>query len=340
LQLATDQRCAIIDPLTIKNLRALIPLFTKTETVKVFHAGIQDLEIILQELELVPSPIFDTQLAAELLGISQQTSLSTIVKTYCEVKLDKSDSYTDWAERPLKPTQISYALDDVRYLPYIYAKMQAKLDELGRSTWLQEDFDAMSDADRYRVLPEDAWKKVKHSSKLTLQQLGVLREVAACRERIAARRNLPRKWVVSDELLVEIARISPQNHNELYHLRGAQNQLGENWACEILKAVHRGVELSEEQLPVRKGVVIRSSSHVAAHDMMRVLLNQRARDNRISQSMLANKDDLVRLANGQREGIKLLVGWRYKLIGKELLELLEGNLTLRLDNDKVEVEKH
>jgi ribonuclease D len=153
------------------------------------------------------------------------------------------------------------------------------------------------------------------------------------------RRNLPRKWIVSDELLVEIARVSPQNLTELHHLRGAKNQLGENWGSELLKAAQHGRVLNDVDLPEHKGVVIRNSSHVAAHDMMRVLLNQRARDNHITQTMLANKDDLVRLANGQRDGLKILEGWRYKIVGAELLKLLDGDLTLRLDVDRVEVSR-
>ncbi len=337
LQLATPERSVIVDPLAIADLSPLRELFLSEEIVKIFHAGDQDLEIIYHNLSLVPQPLFDTQLAAELLGMPQQSSLRNLVREFAGVRLSKNDSFSNWNVRPLTDSQVCYALDDVRYLPRIYTKMYDRLEQLGRLQWLEEDFAALADEERYIMHPDQAWRRVKHSSTLGPVQLGVLKEVTATRDMIAMKRDLPRKWIVTDELLVEIARLSPRSTEELFHLRGAENQLGRHWSREILAAVERGLQLSPDQLPQRNRPVFRTAANAAANDMLRTLINQRSRDNQVTPSMLVNKDELVRLAAGEREGLKILTGWRYKLVGAELLKLLDGKLTLRLDGSVVEV---
>lgn len=337
IQLATTKRSVIVDPHELDDLSPLKILFENEHITKIFHAGDQDLEIIYHTLSLVPKPLFDTQLAAELLGLPQQTSLRNLVREFAGVRLNKTDSFSDWGSRPLTDSQIEYALDDVRYLPRIYKKMETELKNLGRLDWLQEDFAALADEKRYVVYPDQAWRRVKHSSSLTPTQLGVLKEIAATRDLIAMKRNLPRKWILSDELLVEIARISPQTTEELFHLRGAQNQLGRHWSRDILEAVKRGLALDESELPKRKHPVFRTASNAAAGDLLRALINQRSRDNQVTSSMLANKEELVRLAAGEREGLKILTGWRYTLVGEELLHLMDGSLSLRLNGTSIEV---
>ncbi|MDR2035620.1 MAG: ribonuclease D [Coriobacteriales bacterium] len=337
MQLATPERSVIVDPLALKDLSPLKELFLSEHIVKVFHAGEQDLEIINHYLSLIPQPLFDIQLAAELLGMPQQSSLRTLVREFANIRLSKTVSFSDWNNRPLSESQISYALDDVRYLPSIYLKMHDSLKQLGRLEWLQEDFAALADTSRYLPQPELAWRKIRHSSSLTRVQLGVLQEVTMTRDLIAMKRNLPKKWIVTDELLIEISRLSPTSIEELFHLRGAENQLGQHWSHELLAAVKRGLEISPEQLPDRKHPSIRLAANAAANDMLRVLVNQRARDNQVTPSMLANKEELVRLAAGEREGLRILTGWRYKLVGGELLQLLDGNLTIRLKGNSLKV---
>jgi ribonuclease D len=340
LQLAFDQHSVIIDPLRVTDLSPLAALLTAPGIVKVFHSSEQDLEIIFHKLGLVPNPLFDTQVAAELLGMAQQVSLSTLVREYCGIRLSKADSFTDWQARPLTNSQKQYALDDVRYLPRIYHDMHSQLSALGRLSWLEEDFAALGTESRYRPNPDMAWQRVKHASTLTQRQLGILQELAKSREEIAMYRDLPRRWVVSDELLVQIAKTSPQNLQELHRLRGAQNQLGRRWGNAMLQAVQRGLSLVPEQLPERKGLQIGAVCASAAVDLLRSLLNQRARQNGITAAMLANKDDLLRLASGQRANIKVLEGWRYQIVGRELLELMEGTLSLRIQGEELEVNRH
>lgn len=335
LQFATSDRSVILDPLVGLDLSSLQELLIAPHITKIFHAGKQDLEIIYHNLSVIPLPLFDTQLAAELLGMPQQTSLRNLVREFIGVNLNKSDSFSNWSSRPLTESQIRYALDDVRYLPQVYTKMHELLERKGRLEWLEEDFAALANEERYIIQPERAWKRVKHSSSLTPQQLGVLKETAEVRERIAIKRNLPRKWIISDELLVEIARLAPRTQEELFHLRGAENQLGKQGAREMLSAVKRGSALKSSELPERKHPTFRTAACAAACDLMRTLVNQRARDNQVTSAMLANKDELLRLASGEREGLRILTGWRYTLVGAELLELLEGKLSLKLSGETV-----
>lgn len=337
VQLATPEHSVIVDPLAIDDLSPLRELFSSERIVKVFHAADQDLEILYQNLNIVGRPLFDTQIAAELLGMPQQSSLRNVVREFAHVKLSKADSFSNWNNRPLTESQREYALDDVRYLPGIYATMTAQLKELGRLEWLREDFLALANEERYIGHPEQAWRRVKHSSSLNARQLGVLKELAETRDLIAMKRNLPRKWVVADELLVEIARLSPQTAEELFHLRRAENQLGKQWSREMLSAVQRGLALDPEQLPKRNHSVFHITANAAANDMLRVLVNHRARENQVTPSMLINKDELARLSAGEREGLRILSGWRYNLVGEELLKLLDGSLTLRLVGNAIEV---
>ena len=337
VQLATADRSVIIDPITLQDLSPLKELLLSQSIVKVFHAGEQDIELIYSNLSLIPEPIFDIQLAAELLGMPQQASLRTLVREFAGVRLAKSISFSNWNTRPLAATQIDYALDDVRYLPRIYSRMHERLEKLGRLEWLEEDFAALADVSRYTTQPEHAWRKVKHSSTLNLSQLCVLKEVAATREMLAMKRNFPRKWIITDELLLEIARLSPTNVEELFHLRGAENQLGRHWSNDIIAAVERGLNLSPEEQPQRGQSPFRITINAAANDMLRALINQRARDNQVTPSMIVNKDELVRLIAGNREDLRILTGWRYKLVGAELLKLLDGKLTLCLKDNKIEV---
>lgn len=337
LQLATAERSVIVDPLACADLSPLNELFLSKEIIKVFHAADQDLEIIYHYLSLIPQPLFDVQLAAELLGMPQQSSLRTLAKEFAGVRLSKTVSFSNWNNRPLSSSQRDYALDDVRYLPNMYQTMQSQLEKLNRLEWLEEDFAALADENRYRIQPEEAWRKVRHSSSLTGSQLGVLKEVATARDLIAIKRDLPKKWIITDELLVEVARLSPKNTEELFSLRGAKNQLGNHWSDEILAAVERGLSLSPEQLPKRNTTPFRMTTNAAANDMLRALINQRARDNQVTSSMLVNKDELLRLAAGEREDLRILTGWRYHLVGGELLELLEGKLTLSLLGNRIEV---
>ncbi|MFR5000083.1 MAG: ribonuclease D [Slackia sp.] len=225
IQLATEEESVVVDPFRVKDLSDLAELFVDERIVKLFHAAGQDMELIVHEMGVVPKPVFDTQIAASLLGDMLQIGYGSLVLNECNVKLKKADSFTDWSRRPLTDSQIQYALDDVIYLPRIYRSMKERLEKLGRLSWLDRDFEELSDPERYKVDPYERFKRLKRVNQLTPQQLSAAREVAAWRETQAMKRNIPRKWVVTDEQIVEICKREPRTLDELFMVRGVSNTL-------------------------------------------------------------------------------------------------------------------
>lgn len=249
LQLNNGTVSALVDPLAVSDLSPLVPILTDENCVKIFHAGTQDIAILYHETGITPSPVFDTQVAASLLGHPLQVGYGPLVRSVCDVKLAKADSYTDWFKRPLTNSQVKYALDDVVYLPRVYERLRDELAEKGRLTWCEHDFVTLADPASYDVDPRETWRRVKRISSLSRGQLAVAREVAAWRESEAQRRNLPRKWVLPDEAVVEIARKAPKTREALFEVRGLANKLSGRDVNHILEAVSRGKEMPQAQWP-------------------------------------------------------------------------------------------
>ncbi|MDR2197286.1 MAG: ribonuclease D [Coriobacteriales bacterium] len=337
LQFATREHLALVDPLAPLDLGVLGPLLVNPAVTKVFHAGDQDRALIFQEMGLVASPVFDTQWASMLLGLPTQASLSTLVHRYRGIVLPKADSFSDWSARPLTTRQLEYAADDVRYLPGIYDLMREELELNGRLTWLQQDFEEMALQAAKLNEPEEMWSKVKHASALSSRQLASLREVAAWRERTAQARNLPRKWVLPDEALVEIARNDPEDLEALFRIRGLRNRLGQLWAREVLRALEAARALPDDAWPQRRRTKSRTTDTAAARELMNALVQLRARELHIAPSYLAPSSELKALIAGDEENLSLLSGWRLELIGHELKALLEGRLALWLSEGVLKV---
>lgn len=330
VQLATEDLTALVDPLVIEDLSPLCELMNDTSVVKVLHAGSQDLEIFFRMCGHAASPVFDTQVAATLAGFPQQVGYGPLVSEMLGMKLDKGDTYTDWSRRPLSKTQIEYARNDVKYLPEIYAKLTERLEREGRTGWLEADFSRMADPATYTIVPEEQWRRVKRISSLNRRQLAVAREVAAWRENEAMRRDVPKRWVIGDESIIEIARRTPKNTDELLAIRGVNDKLGRSAATGLIEAVGRGVAVPDGELP-SLGKRRRPPGDVdAAVDLMIAIVRKRAREHGVAMPLLACRDDLERLAAGDRDGHPLLEGWRASMVGKELVDLLDGRIELRL----------
>ncbi|MDR0459372.1 MAG: ribonuclease D [Coriobacteriales bacterium] len=339
LQIASDQLELLIDPLAGLDLEPLAALFSNQHIVKVFHAGSQDLEILFNTLGLPVAPIFDTQIAATLLGLPQQISLAGLIQHYLGIEIKKTDTYSDWNKRPLRAAQLEYALDDVRYLLPIYQTMQRELLQAGRLDWLDEDFKALSDPQRFIETPEKLWQRLKGTTNLSRRQLGVLQELAIWRDKVARQRDLPRKWIVTDEQLVDICRRNPSNIDELYQTRGLSDRVSRRSAQELLVAVQRGHQIPESALPDRPKKSLQTQELTSALNLMQALVHLRASEHHIATNLLASQNDLRALAAGQRSDLDILSGWRKEMIGNELLELLAGTLTLSLNKGHLIVEK-
>ena len=337
LQLATDDETAIVDPFEVDDLRVLAPLLENESVVKLFHAGGQDLEILLREVGALPRPLFDTQVAAALLGHTQQIGYAALVHAECGVTLKKIDSFTDWSRRPLSDSQLEYAADDVAYLPRMYERMRAQLVELGRLAWLDRDFEDLADPKRYATNERERYRRLKRVSQLSRRQLAAAREVAAWRELEAQRRDVPRKWVVTDEQIVEACKREARTIDELFMVRGMSDRLSTKDARCVVALMSSALDAPPDAWPEPDRCGKNEPNVDAELDLMCALVRLRAKQNGVAFPTLASHDDLARVARGYREGVDVLRGWRRSLVGEELLRLLEGKIALSLSNGEIKV---
>lgn len=337
IQMATEDEVAIADPFAVDDLRALVPLLEDENVVKLFHAGGQDLEIIYRETGVLPTPLFDTQVAAALLGHTMQVGYAVLVHSLCGVSLKKTDSFTDWSRRPLSDSQLEYAADDVVYLPEMYRVMRDRLETKGRLGWLANDFADLADPARYEEDPRLRYRRLKRGSSLSRKQLSAAREAAAWREVEARKRDVPRKWVITDEQIVEACKREARTIDELFMVRGMRERLTTRDARALVACMKAGMDLPCEQWP-EPDRSSKSEPNVDAQlDLMSALVRLRARENDIAMQALASHSDLAMVARGYTENVDVLRGWRRAMVGEELLELLDGRIVLSLDADGLQV---
>ena len=339
LQMATDDEVAIVDPFAVDDLRVLAPLLREESVTKLFHSGRQDLEILLRETGVLPTPLFDTQVAASLLGNVQMIGYGALVHSVCGVSLKKSDSLTDWSHRPLTDSQLEYAADDVIYLPRLYRTMRDELQSKGRLSWLDAEFAEMSDPAHYAVDERERFWRLKRVTQLSRKQLAAAREFAAWRETRAQACNIPRKYVVTDEQIVEACKREARTIDELFMVRGIRERITTQNARTVVKLMAAAMDAPPETWPEPKHAGKCEPNVDVQVDFMSAFVRLRAREYGVAFPTLASHDDLVRLARGYRDDVDLLRGWRRALVGEELLELLDGKISLRLEGADLVVER-
>ncbi len=339
VQLATDDEVAIVDPFKIDDLSAMAAVLEDENVMKVFHAAGQDLEIIWHEVGCMPKPLFDTQVAAALLGHTQQIGYGALVHAVCGVQLKKIDSFTDWSRRPLSESQLDYAADDVVYLPRMYNRMRSELERLGRLHWLDPEFEEMSSSERFESDERQRYKRLKRVGQLSRRQLACAREVAAWRELTAQKRDVPRKWVITDEQIVEACKREARTIDDLFMVRGMREKLGTRDARAVAALMKSALDAPPSTWPEPDRGGKNEPNVDAPLDLMSALVRLRAKENGVAFPTLASHDDLLRVARGYREGIDLLRGWRRALVGEELLELLDGKLFLSVSGFDLEVRR-
>lgn len=338
VQMASEDHAYVIDAIELEGrLEMLERVLRAPHVVKVVHAGSQDIEALLRSAGTTVAPVFDTQIAATVAGFPTQVSYAQLVKDLLGVSVDKSGTFTDWAARPLTDAQIRYAESDVAHLPELYRVLHERLLREDRLGWLSEDFERMADPATYASSPREAFRRVKGASKLDRRGLGILRELAAWREQEAQRRDMPRRWLVSDESLVEIARRRPSTAKELAGIRGVNERTVRRHADAIIEAVKAGEAVAEEDLPRLPKRERPPADAQSTADLLSAVLRVRAREHGVAPSLIATRDDLVRFAAGQREGHPLSSGWRHAIAGAELEAVLDGAVALRIVDGKVSV---
>jgi ribonuclease D len=336
IQLAAPGEEAIVDPLEPGlDLAPFYALMANDQVVKVFHAARQDLEIVWTQARLLPHPIFDTQVAAMVCGFGESVSYVNLVKQVTGRDLDKSSRFTDWARRPLSEKQLTYALGDVTYLRDIYKRLQAELEATDRLRWLDEEMAELTDPRTYESRPEDAWRRLKLRVK-NRKGLAVLIELAAWRERAAQAQDVPRNRILRDEALYDIASQQPTETAQLSHLRSLSEGFARSArAKEIVEAVRRGHARDPKTVPpLREGVGL-PPEKVATLDLLRVLLKACAARNKVAPRLIADTDDLERIAMNDGADVPALKGWRYELFGIEAERLMRGEVALKVAGGEV-----
>jgi len=338
VQVAIDGLEAIIDPLAMEVLDPLYEVIADPAVEKIVHAGEQDFAALYERGGVVPANVFDSQIAAALVGYGDQISYAKLTARVTGVQLSKLETLTDWTARPLTKAQIEYSLEDVRYLSAIREHLRSRLDELGRSGWEREECARLESPETYRNLePREYYRRLKTGG-LNDESLGVLRSVAAWREEVARSRNLPRGWVMRDQSILEIARRRPSSPKSLKQIRSLKpSQIGKDGDA-IVRAVIEG-EANPITPQLAEGARLKVPPQIdSIARLLEAWLYARAAEAEIAPSMLATRSDLKSLVVGHYHSkvpeLALLAGWRRELVGQDLLDILDGKKTLHIEDGK------
>ena len=336
IQLASDDEALAIDALAEGlDLQPLLRLMADEGVVKVFHAARQDLEIFWKLAGVLPTPLFDTQVAAMVCGYGDQVSYSELVQSVCRVAIDKSSRFTDWARRPLAEAQIDYAIGDVTHLRDVYKALSKRLKATGRQSWLDDEMKALTSPAIYEQHPERAWERYKFRARKP-RDLAVLMELAAWRESEAQARDVPRSRVLKDDVLIELSLAAPRSVEALANLRAFPRGMERSRAGgEILEAIERGLARDPKTLPKIERERRNGASIGPTVELLKVLLRQVSEDSGVAGKLIATVDELETIASNDKADVPALTGWRRKLFGERALDLKHGRLALTVENGKV-----
>lgn len=341
VQLATDKAEAIVDPLAKGlDLKPLIKLLMNNSVMKVMHAARQDMEIFYQICGDVPAPLFDTQVAAMALGFGESVGYNALVKGRLNINLDKGARFTDWARRPLSTKQLHYALGDVTHLRDLYPGIVAELNQRGRLEWVEEEMKGQLDPTLYTFDSETAWERLRIRNPKR-DYLAVLKGAAAWREDEAKARNIPRRRVMKDDALYDLALNRPKDKEALGRLRGIPNGFEKSrYAQGLIDKIKFALENAENYAPAPPVKRNMPSNLGPTIDMLKTLLRLRCEYQDIAPRLVANAADVELIAAfGSKAGVAALTGWRREVFGADALEMCKGNIALRLQNREVVAER-
>ncbi|WP_417519018.1 ribonuclease D [Minwuia sp.] len=329
----------IVDPLAKGNdLKPLYDLLYDPSIVKVFHAARQDIEIFVHEGGEVPLPLFDTQVAAMVMGFGEQIAYDALVQKLAGEHIDKSSRFTDWSRRPLTDKQLSYALSDVTHLRTVYARMLDELEQSGRTEWVQGEMDVLAERGTYIVEPEDAWKRLKTRTNKP-RFLAMVQALAAWRETEAKKRNLPRNRVIRDESLMEIASDPPKSLDQLAKVRGFNRKMADGpFGSAILKLSEDVLSQPKESWPKLPRQMPPDPALAPIVELLKVLLKRKCAQHNVAQKLVCPSADLEKIAAADDADVPALQGWRRAVFGDAALDLKAGRIGLAIrDGEVVEI---
>lgn len=337
-----DKQAAAIDVLADEelDLAPIWDLMNNPAILKVFHAARQDLEIIYNLSGKIPTPLYDSQIAAMVCGFGEQVGYETLVTEICKLRVDKSSQFTDWSHRPLSKKQLAYALDDVLHLVDIYQELENRLQSKNRHHWVEEEANMLADPKLYDIDPYETWKRLKLRSAKP-KDLAVLKELAAWREEDAQRRDVPRARILKDETLLDLAFQKPMTETELARIRGfsadmAKGKLGKV----ILSVIEKGLAIPEDQMPRLDNKAPFPPKLGPMLEMLKMLLRIQASENDVAAKLITSSGDLEDYALNPKDAAHPINhGWRYDVFGQYAQQLIDGKLALTVDRNKIKILK-
>jgi len=337
IQIASKQQLACIDPLAISEFAPLAEILAMDSLEKVFHSSSQDLEILFQEFGQVPKPVFDTQLAAAVLGYNHQISYADLVQQVTGVALEKKHTRANWTRRPLSQDELDYAMDDVRYLLTVYEHLNDKLESTRRRSWIEKDLQVMSKAETYQVDKSALWKRLKGVQKLKGEQLQIASDLCQWREAVAQQQNRPRRWIAKDDTLVEIARQKPVDRDALSRIPELSDKAIKRHGENLLQIVIQAASSDAAQWPHHDRIKNLNGKQLALGDCLMALCRMIAAQNQIALATLATRKDIDNLIINQKSS-RLAQGWRFAMAGEQLLEFIHGQSAISVDNQAIKID--
>lgn len=336
IQAAMPQYEVLIDPLAEGiDLTPFYELLRNKQVIKVMHGCRQDVEIFYHQAKLIPAPLMDTQVMAMVCGFGNAVSYEMLARRLASVKLDKGSRFTNWAQRPLSDKQTTYALADVTHLCTIFEKLEAKMHANGRADWVVEEMADLTDEATYLQLPKNAWKRFRLYDN-RLHVMGILFKVAAWREKMAQKRNIPRGRILKDDTIREIALQAPKDAASIEELRSIpKGFMRSHYAKGLIQAVLEGQQIEKHDLPSYPKMVVNRAGIGPLVELLKVLLKQCCKTHDVAPKLIAKTEDLERLASEDDPDISILSGWRYEIFGKAALDLKHGRIALTCINDEI-----
>ena len=338
VQVGTPDEAVAIDALADGiDLKPLFDLLANEQVLKVFHAARQDVEIFVNLAGNVPTPMFDTQVAAMVCGYGDSVGYERLVRDISKKSIDKTMRFTDWSRRPLGDKQIEYALGDVTHLRQIYSTLAERLEANDRTSWLDDEMAILTNTKTYLIDPQNAWKRLKTRSRKP-KYLATVRALAAWREQTAQDNNIPRNRVAKDESITEIAAHMPKSTEELMSLRAiSRDRIGSDRAREIIAVLAEARKIDPADFPEPPAERVDTSDNGPSMELLKVLLKLKCDSHKVAQKLIASSGDIDAIAADDAANVRALSGWRREVFGEDALRLKRGEIALTADGARIKV---
>jgi len=333
IQIAGINFAAAIDPLAKLDMSPIWELLLNKNILKVFHAGRQDIEIFFGLMGEIPTPIYDTQIAAMFCGLGDQVSYESLVNNFLGLSVNKEHQFTNWLQRPLSKNQINYAISDVTHLINIFPLIRKAIKDNNREEWVTKELEHLSKKGLYKVKADEVWKKIKLKNS-NPQMLNLLKYLAYWRENECKKRNIPRNRLIRDDVLINISFSKPKTISELKKIRAIPKNLSNDDFSQILEVIDKAEKVKREEWPL---ISTSTSPQISKSslELLKILLKYCSEENGLAEKVIANTDDLKSILEGQKKNMKVFTGWRNKIFGEMALSLLNGKLAFKIEKGKI-----